>query len=238
MNTNADIVSFSHRRCIDGAEGVREDDFAEEGLYDKRGIEKNILPKMLCDENMRHLFYFLWGKAIKRSLVTEPQLNVGAGISLGEDICCVVPCYLRAESVFMSRKPIYLYTIRNDSLSTSFDPNQIVQAGTVVKSMKKLNSESGGGFDSQISRYFCYMCFAILAAAAEGSHFDKLKETKKLILNSEYAAELEKARFSHITFKSRISVFLIKKHCIGTAFWFLYLCKCIKRISGKKGGKA
>lgn len=230
MNTSADIVSFSYRYG-----SKTKDDVVKEGLYDKEGIEKNIFPKMLSDENMRHLFYFLSGKAVKRSIITEPQLSVDAEISMGEDICCAVPCYLRAERIYMSRKAVYLYTVRNDSLTTSFAPKHIVQAGTVVKYLKSIDAVKCKDFDEQISRYFCYMCFAILAAAAEGKHFDKLKETKKLILNSEYRTELKKARFSHITLKSRISIFLIKKNCIGTAFLFLYLCKCIKRILGKKG---
>ena len=224
MNTSADIVSFSYRY---GSE-IKDD-------VVKEGIEKNIFPKMLSDENMRHLFYFLAGKAVKRSIIAGPQLSVDTEISMGEDICCAVPCYLRAERIYMSRKAVYLYTVRNDSMTTSFAPEHIVRAGTVVKYLKSIDAAKCKDFDEQISRYFCYMCFAILAAAAEGKNFDKLKETKKLILNSEYRTEIKKAQFSHITLKSRISIFLIKKNCIGTAFLFLYLCKCIKRILGKKG---
>ncbi len=230
--TNADMITFSYMEYKNGVAGEKKDDLADEGLYEKDGIAEKILPKILADENMLHMFYFIWGKAIKRSLVTKHQLNVGAGISLGEDLCCAAPCYMQAERVYVSRKTAYLYTIRDNSISTSFDTKQIVQIADVVCTLRKLEAEKPKDFESQLSRYSCFMCFAILAAAAEGGHFAELKEIKKLITEL-HGEEISKAEFKNITFKSRVAVNLIKKCRIYTAFYFLYLCKCIKGIMGK-----
>lgn len=235
METGADMVSFSYIRCKDGKQDAVVDDLAGEGLYERTEIKRKLLPKILVDENMQHMFYFLWGKAIRRSLVTAPQLGVSTRISLGEDLCCAVPCYMQAQRVYMSRKAVYFYTVRDDSISVSFDAKQILQTAEVVNMLKKLDCELPEDFDRQISRYSCFMCFAVLAAAAEGGHFGALKELKRYIAGSVHKEEIAKAEFSHITFKSRVTVELIKRNHIGAAFYFLYLCGCIKRVLGKKG---
>ena len=185
---------------------------------------------------MKHLFYFLWGKAIKRELATKHLLNVNPIISLGEDLSCSMPCYLEADTVYMSKKVIYLYTIRNDSLSTNFKTNQITQIADVIVELRGLDMDKPRDFEAQIARYSCFMCFAVLALAAQGNHFSSAKPIKELIKNSLHREEIKKAKFKNITIKSRIAIFLMKKECIKPAFYFLYLCKEIKRI--RKGEKS
>ena len=72
------------------------EDLVQEGFYNKEEIEQHIFPKLLSDKDMKHIFYFLWGKAIKRELALKHQLNVNPAISLGEDLSCIVPCFLEA----------------------------------------------------------------------------------------------------------------------------------------------
>ncbi len=224
--TDADIVSFSYKIYEKGEIKEKVDDLADEGLYERESIKKFIYPKLLVDKNMEHLFYFLWGKAIRRSLVTPHQLNVSGKISLGEDLSCIVPCYLEAEKIYMSKKAIYLYTIRDDSISTSFKTEQLTQIEEVVKLLHSLNGPED--FKEQISRYSCFMCFAMLAAAAEGNYFKYIGEIKNLIGNSLHKEEIKKAEFSDISIKSKIAIKLIKGMHIRTAFYFLNICKIIK----------
>ena len=231
--TNADIVSFCYRHCTNGQIGDVVEENVLEGLYNKSQIEERIYPKLLSDKNMEHIFYFLWGKAIKKDLVLKHQLNVNPAISLGEDLSCMVPCYLEAQSVYMSKKAIYLYTIRTDSLSTDFKAVQLTQIADVIHGLKSLNVTKPADFDEQISRYSAFMCFAILAVAAEGGHFSSINKIKELIQNSVHNEEIRKAKFENITFKSRITIFLMKKQKIRLAFYFLNLCKKIKSIRRK-----
>ena len=235
-DTNADIVSFSYKYCINGKIGDIVEDAVPEGLYNKAQIEEYIYPKLLSDKNMEHIFYYLWGKAIKRELVLKHQLNVNPAISLGEDLSCVVPCYLDAQTVYMSKKAIYLYTIRNDSISTDFKTEQITQIQDVILGLRGLSMDKPKDFDEQISRYSCFMCFAILAAAAEGNHFGSIKKIKEFIQNSLHTEEISKAHFENITIKSRIAIFFMKKKAYRLAFCFLNFCKEIKRI--RKGGSS
>ena len=63
------------------------------------------------------------------------------------------------------------------------------------------------------------------------------KEGEELLLMDQISDECENdERWSeNITLKSRITVFLMKKQCIRLAFYFLYLCKEIKRL--RNGGR-
>ena len=234
---NSDIVSFSHTIYnVDGGLGETRDEPVSEGFYDKEGMSRHIYPKLLSDKNMEHVFYFLWGKAIRRELAEKHQMKVNPAISLGEDLSCIVPCYLEAESVYISRTVAYLYTARNDSLSTDFKTQQITHIAEAILGLKRLDTKNVEDFEAQIARYSCFMCFAIIAAAAEGKHFKSLKKIKELIKNSVHSSEIKKAEFVNITAKSRIAIFLMKKQNFTLAFYFLYLCGEIKRLG--KGEKA
>lgn len=233
-----DIVSFSYKCYFDGKMGDVVDEIVPEGLYLKADMEEKIYPELLSNSNMKKLFYFIWGKAIKRELATKHQLNVSTAISLGEDLCCSVPCYLDADSVYMSRKVAYLYTVRSGSITTHFKTNHITQIADVILSLRAMDVKKPATFDAQISRYSCFMCFAIMAAAAEGGHFKDLKEIKRLIRTTLHKDEIKKACFtgSSLTKKTRISLFLMKRQMIGVAFYFLFLCGLIKKL--RKGTKS
>ncbi len=232
--TKCDIVSFSYR-WVKGEKTVNvTNDGLEEGFYDEKGIQQYIFPRLLMDKNMNHVSYYLSGKAVRRELLTPIQLSVSESISLGEDLCCVVPCYLAAKSVYISKKEAYLYTVREDSLSKEFNTKQIFLVENVINEIGKNDFTVIPDFEEQICRYSCFMCFAILASAAEGNHFKSIKPLKENIKNSIHGERISKARFESISRKSKITVFLMQKKCYRTAFYFLNMCKNIKRVR-KKG---
>jgi len=232
-DTNCEIVSFSYRWVKDGKTFNVTNDGIDEGLYNRDDIKKHIYPRLLMDKNMNHISYYLSGKAVKRGLLTPHQLNVNEKISLGEDLCCVIPCYMNAESVYISKKTAYLYTVRHDSISKAFNANQIYLIEDVINEISTEELKNIIDFEEQLCRYSCFMCFAILASAAEGNCFKSIKEIKENITNSLHSKKIQRAEFENISFKSRISIFLMKKNCYRTAFYFLNLCKQIKTILRK-----
>ena len=234
IDTNCEIVTFSYRWVRDGKTVNITDDEIDEGLYEKTDIEKYIYPKILMDKNMKHMSYYLSGKAVKRELLTPHQLNVSDKISLGEDLCCVIPCYLNAKSVYISKKTAYLYTVRHSSLSKAFNSNQIYLVENVINEISKNDTEKIEDFEKQLCRYSCFMCFAILASAAEGNYFRSIGAIKDNIKNSLHSEKIKSAEFENISVKSKIAIFLMKKNCYTKAFCFLNLCKNIKRVL-KKG---
>ena len=232
--TNCEIVSFAYR-WVKGKNTVNvTDDGLDEGLYEENDIKAHILPRLLMDKNMNHISYYLSGKVIKRDFLMPIQLGVSEKISLGEDLCCTVPCYLNAKSVYISKKQAYLYTVREDSLSKEFNTRQIYLVEDVINEISKNNMGKVADFNEQLCRYSCFMCFAILASAAEGGYFKSINAIKKNILNSMHAEKIRNAEFESVSAKSRISIFLMKKNCYRLAFYFLNLCKHIKTIF-KKG---
>ena len=233
-DTSCDIVTFSYRWVLDGKTVNVTNDGIEEGLYKRPDIEKYIYPKILMDKDMNHISYYLSGKAVKRELLTPHQLNVSDKISLGEDLCCVIPCYLNANSVYISKKNAYLYTVRHSSISKAFNSKQIHLIEDVINEICKNDTKKIVDFDKQLCRYSCFMCFAILASAAEGSYFNSIGAIKKNIKNSIHFEKIKCAKFENISIKSKIAIFFMKKNCYTTAFCFLNLCKNIKRVL-KKG---
>ena len=232
-DTNCDIVSFAYSWVKDGNTISITDDCIDEGLYDRGGIEKHIYPKLFMDDNMNHISYYLSGKAVRRSLLTPLQLNVSEKISLGEDFCCTIPCYLHAKCVYISKKAAYKYTMRGDSLSKGFNTKQVFLVEDVINEVCKNDLSGVTNLEKQLCRYACFMCFTILAAAAEGNHFKSINDLKKNILNSSHSSKIALAEFDNITLKSKITIFLMKKKCYKTAFYFLNLCKKIKNVIKK-----
>ncbi len=233
-DTECEIVSFSYRWVKNGQTVNITNDCLDEGFYDEKDIEKHVYPRLLMDKNMNHISYYLSGKAVKRELLTPLQLGVSEKISLGEDLCCTVPCYLNAKSVYLSKKTAYLYTVREDSISKEFNTKQIYLIEDVINEICKKNIEKVIDFEEQLCRYSCFMCFTILASAAEGNHFKSIKSIKENITNSLHAEKIACAEFENISLKSRVSILLMKKKCYTTAFYFLNLCKNIKKFL-KKG---
>lgn len=232
-DTNCDIVSFSYRWVKNGKTVNVTNDGLDEGFYDENNIKEHIFPRLLMDKDMNHISYYLSGKAVKRALLTPHQLNVSEKISLGEDLCCIVPCYLSAKSVYISKKEAYLYTVREDSLSKEFNTKQIYLVEDVINEISKNDMGKVADFDEQLCRYSCFMCFAILASAAEGNYFDSIGNIKENIINSLHGEKILSAEFENISLKSRISVFLMKRNCYKMAFYFLNICKKIKRVLRK-----
>ena len=230
QDTNCEIVSFSYRWVENGKTVKLTDDGIDEGLYIKKDIEKYIYPRILMDKNMNHMSYYLAGKAVKREFLMPYQLGVNEKISLGEDLCCVIPCYLNARSVYISKKAAYLYSVRYDSLSKAFNTNQIYLIEDVINEITTEELKQVRDVEEQLCRYSCFMCFAILASAAEGNYFKCIKELKAKILNSVHKENISKAEFESISVKSRIAIFFMKKKYYNIAFYFLNLCKIMKNI--------
>lgn len=228
-----EIVSFSYKWVKNGRTVDVTNDGLDEGLYTKEDIEKYIYPRILMDKNMNHVSYYLSGKAVKREFLLPHQLRVNEKISLGEDLCCTVPCYLDAKSVYISKKEAYLYTVREDSLSKKFNTEQFCLVEDIINEIYRMDTKKVTDFEEQLCRYSCFMCFAILASAAEGGYFESIKEIKKNIISSSHDEKIMSAEFENISLKSKITLFLMKKRCYTAAFYFLNLCKRIKTVLRK-----
>lgn len=228
--SDCDIVSFGYQWVENSRTVDITTDGLKEGLYTGDEIKKHIFPRLLMNKNMEHMSYYLSGKAVRRELLKPIQLEVNPGISLGEDLCCVIPCYLRAKSVYISSKNAYLYTVRMNSMSKKFNAEQINLVENIIGEITTDELKAIDDFYGQLCRYSAFMCFAILASAAEGNHFKSLGQIKDKIVNSAHMERIKNASFEAITPKSRIALFLMKKKCFAAAFVFLNISKNIRKI--------
>jgi len=231
--TECEIVSFAYQWVKNGVTVRVTDDGLPEGLYAEDEIKEKIYPRLLMDGNMNHMSYYLSGKAIKREFLTPHQLAVSESISLGEDLCCVTACYLHATRVYLSKKGAYLYTVREDSISKEFNTNQIILIENVISEIERYDWTKVGDFEEQLCRYSCFMCFAILAAAAEGNHKKSLGAIREKIEASRHEGFISRAEFGRISPKSKFAISLMKKKHYKTAFGVLNLAGRIRAVLRK-----
>ncbi len=233
-DTNCDMVSFSYQWVKNHSTIRVTNDGLPEGLYTGKEIETSIYPRLLLDCNMNHISYYLSGKAVRRELLLPHQLAVSESISLGEDLCCVIPCYLHANSVYISKKEAYLYTVREDSMSKEFNTNQIRLIENIIHEIQKNDTSKIPDWQQQLYRYSCFMCFTVLASAAEGNHRSGIRAIRENIKHSIHGEYILRAEFQKISQKSKIAISLMKRGHYQTAYYFLNFCKNLKRVL-KKG---
>lgn len=226
--TGCDVVSFGRKWVKEGQTVAVSNDEVEEGLYRGDALTECLYEKLLMDKHMHHLSCYVTGKALKRELVLPFQLAVSETISLGEDLCCMIPFYLHVNSVYISHQTGYWYTVRTDSLSKEFNSHQIYLIEKVIYELRKNDLSAVSDMEKQLHRYSAFMCFAILAAAAEGYHFRSIRDIKHHIRHSLHSDYIAAAEFDTVTPKSRITLFLMKKRLYAVAFYFLAFCKLIK----------
>ncbi len=222
-----DIISFSH--CTDKNGEIRPVlEPAAEGLYQGESLEQEVYPRILMDENMEHLSYPAWGKVIKRSLLLPHQLAVDKKLFLGEDVACMIPAYLDASTIYISRKVMYRYRIRPLSDSRNFRMEQYEQLIRGVKALDSIHPERAPDFEQQLHRYVIFLCFGLLLSAIDFHGYDKTDQIRHYMRNEILQRHIRQAKFSNITLKTRITFFLLKRNAVRTGYVFLCLCRWIK----------
>lgn len=200
-----------------------------EGLYEGAGLRQEIGPLCLMASDMRHMFYYLCGKAIRRDLLYAPQMAVDRGISLGEDVTCLMPVYQKAERAYVSAGPGYFCRCREGSDSRSFRLEQFRQSLLGIEALERM--DGGPDFEAQVHRYVSFLSFSLLVKMIDSGQYRHLKEMKAFLARPELRRHITAARFRGVTPKMRVVYFLFRRGWTGTAFWFLRLCKWLKRMA-------
>lgn len=232
LKYNVDMICFSVSYYYSKrTETVTEP--TAEGLYLREDLKRDILPKILLGPDGGHMLYYLCGKVFRREKLRPFQMSVNREISLGEDVTCLTPYYLSCESVYVSHAPMYCCRAREDSDSRSFRPVQYRQLALGVEALQNISSPDLPDFQEQVLRYGCFLSFVLLVSAAHSGAADKLPQIRKALAEPVLRNAIERASFGKLTIKTRISIFLMRRGHIGTAYWFLRLCEKIKNILSK-----
>ena len=123
-NGRPDIVLFDHVRDTGPAERPIR---AEEGLYDRARMEKEIYPYMLWDSRLRPFGVqlipaFAWERACRKQLLLEHYIPDSEPITLFEDIAMSYECMYCASSMYVCRQALYVYREREQSLLSGYRP--------------------------------------------------------------------------------------------------------------------
>ena len=201
-----------------------------EGLYDRERKEREIAPRVLMAPDMTHMFWYLCGKAIRRTLLFPSQMAVDRRISLGEDVTCLMPVYRAAERVYLCRRAMYLCRVRPGSDSRSFRLEQYDQLLLGIRALEELGG--GPAWEEQVDRYASFVCFAAMDNALLGGIKRLPDQVRAYMGRPEFCRHLERARFRGVTPKMRVTYFLYRRHWIGLCWRFLTLCKRLKQRWG------
>lgn len=220
-----DVISFAIRYVYPNRSRADYEPIAC-GVYQGDAL-RTLTDNMLLTPDMRHMHYYLWGKAFRREVILPHQLAVDPKIAMGEDVSCLIPTYLNAKSVYISSKIVYSCRCRDDSMSRAFHAEHFEDIALGVRLLRESESQAPEGFASAIDRYCAFMCFVLLASAAQAGDRSAVAATRRLWCE-EFTRALRDARFQNITKKSRIAIALLRRKQIGLAYRFLRVCSRIK----------
>lgn len=226
-----DIISFGIYYDY-GQKKVFDPEPVENGLYTDERL-KEIHKKMLLTKDMKHMHYFLWAKVFKKQAVFDCQQAVDRRISMGEDVTCLIPAYLKAKRIYISDEAVYNCRCRNNSMSRSYKQSHFDDIRLGVLRLLEAGKEAGEttgadeNFNGAVDRYAAFMFFVIFACGAQQGEKNVCKYAKS-VFDGCFCDAFERAEFSEITVKSKWAVLLLKKKKFKTAYTFLRLCGKLK----------
>ena len=108
--TDAEMLLYNHFESV-GSKDILICHGIRSGFYDRKKIEKDIIPQMIAGEDFFEwrIFTSVWDALFKRELIYDIQMQVDNRLTIGEDVACVLPAILSTSSMFISEKSFYHY---------------------------------------------------------------------------------------------------------------------------------
>jgi glycosyltransferase involved in cell wall biosynthesis len=132
--TDADIVMYRNRIEYYNVKGYEEEPLFNKDItlkYDD--IREKILPLFLEGPRMNAV----WKNLYKRDLLTKGRLRFREGHVYGEDLIFNLEAFTLAKKILYTPKIIYIYNIRNGSITTSYPSISTSEIKTLYEEMKK-----------------------------------------------------------------------------------------------------
>lgn len=118
---NADIVIAGYYENTYGKEVIVINSIAP-GVYKGNELSNVIYDKMLCDGEYFHfgISPFLVNKLYRREIIEDLLIDIDDSMVVGEDVLCVYPAILRANTVSIVKDAYYHYRIHTSSTMHSY----------------------------------------------------------------------------------------------------------------------
>ena len=160
----ADIISYGLTEEYENYSKNKTDKI-EPGLYNKKRIHDQIIPKMLSSRNFFEFGILpnIYCKLIKKSLLLETIDNVSDNVTIGEDVDFFFRTVYKAESVLIKTDILYHYRQHQESM---------MRAKLPVKRIKALywdlyNIKEAAGLKEWVSQLNQYITFVMLLKRPE-----------------------------------------------------------------------
>lgn len=143
-----DIVFFGAQRVFcDSRKPVKIDNNIAPGIYDRRGIAKDIIPDFFCTPDLygkRNIITNVWAKVFKRDLLLSSlHLLKGRRIIVGEDLAISLSAALNAESIsVLSYKAYYNYLTNSSSIMNTYKRDMKEDTSWLCSYLESLSKNS------------------------------------------------------------------------------------------------
>lgn len=220
----ADIVTCGYYKynlsdIVSGTAGF------EEGFYDSKRKEKELLTCLFADERGKSLPVSVWGKAIKRELFEKEIKEVDDSLNMGEDAACIIPCFYYAKSVYLGKDAHYIYRFRESQLTSSKKVYDMMNPLIRKKHYEKRIEINKEDYIDQLSRVTTKaLTTAVISQFNRNDSQNEIKRSiKKALKMPEYSEAIDRCRYKGISMK-RIETMMVKTK-MPSMMKLLYLYK-------------
>lgn len=116
QTNNADIVVSRYILHQNGSQSLSPDYFNDGRIFDRDGIQRNIIPFIIGNEGLNAI----WTKLYRRALIRDHQITFPLGIALGEDGLFNLEAFFRAHTVYCLDYAGYHYHVVPGSATRNF----------------------------------------------------------------------------------------------------------------------
>lgn len=161
VENDADVIAAGFIQ-EDEKESKKVKNSIETGYYEKEALLSEIYCKMLYYGGMFRfgILQYVWNKFYKRELLLKNQMLIDEDIVNGEDVACVYPCLLDAESIDVFNICQYHYRIYYTSMCRTSDDYLVDNAYKLYIYLKERFADSDYHkiLQWQLSHYIVFLC--------------------------------------------------------------------------------
>lgn len=202
-----DVVICAFNRVLpDGS--VRHVSYKLAGVYDRKRIEKEIIPFVVPGTDAEIFSPNVWTKLIKRELYLKNLVYYDEKLSMSEDVVITVANVINALKLVYVDKPLYNYRITEGQMTAKYKPEYYDSEMTAEKSVIRAAADAGYDVSQQIKRR--YVSFAFWQIKTALSFLKDKTEIKRVVNKWSENKIYSDANTKGWTKKEKIKYFLLK----------------------------
>lgn len=171
-----DMLIFNMIRVFPN-ERVKDPCYVKEGFYDRKQMEKEILPYMMYDRRIKFyhglVFPSSGGKVVKRNILLEHYCK-DEKIRMGEDNAYIFECLFFSDSVYFMDDYFYVYNQIEGSMRHNYDAKRFENNRRLINYIQEHLGGKTSYIDFQINAFKAYwMIMAIFHEVKSGRPIPK-----------------------------------------------------------------